>query len=300
MSSPSPSRRTVHVPVMLREVIKQLDLSSGQTVLDGTVGAGGHSQKILEAIGETGQLVGLDRDETMLKRAAEVLHEENVSLRQASYVEAAEVLKELDIPQVDRVLLDLGLSSDQLADADRGFGFDTSGSLDMRFDVQSGKSVRKFLERADVSEIENAIREFGEEKQAAKIASEIVRSRQSGAPVERVSQLVELILKATSAPAGNHRTSSVTRVFQALRIAVNAELEHLDRFLVEVLPKILKTGGRVVIITFHSLEDRRVKEAFRDKSCWKNLTPKPLLPTASEVRRNPRARSAKLRVAERT
>ena len=297
---PSPSRRSVHVPVMLREVITQLDLHSGLTVLDGTIGAAGHSRLIMEKIGASGTLIGLDRDQSMLARSSEVVSGANVHLHQASYADAQAILTQMNVNQVDRILLDLGLSSDQLADAQRGFGFDTSGRLDMRFDSTSGEPVREFLSRAEIAEIEQALNQYGEEKQARKIAIEIVRRRQTGQPVESVQELVDLVLQATSAPPGQRRTPSVTRVFQALRIAVNSELDHLDHFLADVLPDILKPGGRVAILTFHSLEDRRVKQLFKDKTRWNNLPPKPLEPTPSEVRRNPRARSAKLRVAERT
>ena len=298
MPAPTPPNRTVHVPVLLREVIDQLALDPGLTVLDGTIGAGGHSQKILKTIGNSGQLIGLDRDQTMLDRAAKVVAGTNVRLRQMSYAEAPQLLEELEIDHVDRVLLDLGLSSDQLADPHRGFGFDTHGELDMRFDSSSGQSVKDYFERASKEELERTFEEFGEERFASQIADGIVAKRKSGTPIHSVEQLIDVVLKKTG-NKGNRRSPSVVRVFQALRIAVNDELDHLDRFLENGLPNILKQGGRAVIITFHSIEDRKVKQTFKNKQLWKNLTSKPIVPTASEVRRNPRARSAKLRVAER-
>ncbi|MEW4490834.1 16S rRNA (cytosine(1402)-N(4))-methyltransferase RsmH [Thalassoglobus sp. JC818] len=295
----SPSRRTVHIPVMLREVLAQLELRDGLVVVDGTVGAGGHSQKILPIIGDSGRLIGIDRDREMLDRAAQVVSGPQVVLEQASYLQLSEVLEKCGLNDVDRILLDLGLSSDQLASPDRGFGFDTSGTLDMRFDVRTGQSVAELLASASESQIAEVIQEFGEDRQAGNIAKQIVAQRKSGQPVETVDQLIDAVLAATGGNLGDRRSPSVVRVFQAMRIAVNEELKQLDRFLDTVLPHVLRPGGRIVIITFHSLEDRRVKQAFRESEVLKLITPKPLAPTPSEVRMNPRARSAKLRVAER-
>ncbi|TWT57741.1 Ribosomal RNA small subunit methyltransferase H [Thalassoglobus neptunius] len=299
MTRRSPSRRTVHIPVMLREVLAQLDLRDGLTVVDGTVGAGGHSQKILPMIGEAGRLIGIDRDREMLDRAAQVVAGPQVVLEQASYLQLQEVLAKRGLTDVDRILLDLGLSSDQLASPDRGFGFDTSGSLDMRFDVNTGQSVSELLASASENEIAEIIQEFGEDRQAGNIAKQIVSQRKSGQPIQNVDQLVDAVLAATGGHSGDRRSPSVVRVFQAMRIAVNEELKQLDHFLDSVLPHVLRPGGRIAIITFHSLEDRRVKQAFRQSELLKLVTPKPLAPTPSEVRMNPRARSAKLRVAER-
>lgn len=299
MTRPSPSRRTVHVPVMLREVLTQLDLREGQTVVDGTVGAGGHSQKILPMLGESGQLIGLDRDPEMLARAAQVVTGPRAHLEQSSYRQLPEVLARLGIQQVDRILLDLGLSSDQLADRNRGFGFDTTGALDMRFDQSAGSSVAELLSSASESELETLFREYGEDRLSDKIAKQIVQQRHQGKAIQTADQLVEAVLSATGGKSGDRKSPSVTRVFQALRIAVNEELQQLDVFLESVLPVVLRPGGRVAIISFHSLEDRRVKSAFRDAGQWKLVTQKPLSPTPSEVRMNPRSRSAKLRVAER-
>lgn len=297
MPRPTPSRRTVHIPVMLREVLDQLAIEPGIIIVDGTVGAGGHSQRILSAMNQQGQLIGVDRDQSMLDRAAQVVSAPNVSLHQGSYAQLGEVLDQLQIEKVDRVLLDLGLSSDQLADPERGFGFDTSGTLDMRFDKSSGQSVAEFLQSASATDIAAAIQSFGEDPDSDRIAEAIVRRRSSN-PVVTADQLVELVESVTG-ESSKRKSPSVARVFQALRIVVNQELEQLDRFLKTVLPERLKPGGRIVIITFHSLEDRMVKEAFRDDSVWHNLTRKPIPPTPSEIRNNPRSRSAKIRVAER-
>lgn len=298
MPRPTPSRRTVHVPVMLHEVLEHLAIQPPLIIVDGTVGAGGHSQHILKMMKSQGQLIGLDRDQSMLDRAAQVVHGPLVSLHQSSYAELDRILDELKIHQVDRVLLDLGLSSDQLVDPERGFGFDTQGSLDMRFDTRTGQSVKQLLRTATEAEMEEIFRTYGEDKNSARIASALVARRQSRQPIETANQLVDLVTSVAPS-TGAKKSPSVVRVFQALRIAVNRELDQLQTFLSEVLPQRLRSGGRTVMITFHSLEDRLVKEAFRDEQIWNNLTRKPLSPTASEVRMNPRSRSAKLRVAER-
>ncbi|MDB4742915.1 16S rRNA (cytosine(1402)-N(4))-methyltransferase RsmH [Planctomicrobium sp.] len=298
MPRPTSSHRTVHVPVMLHEVLDQLAIEPNLTILDGTLGAGGHSSHILKAMNTQGRLIGLDRDQSMIDRASQIVNGPNVSLHQASYAQIVPILDSLEIPQFDRVLLDLGLSSDQLADANRGFGFDTSGTLDMRFDETEGQSAADFLQSASEAEIEAVLSNYGEEKAAANIAHEIHKQRRSGNPIRTADQLVELVERVTG-PTNKKKSPSVARVFQALRIAVNRELDQLDNFLYEILPTRLSLGGRAVIITFHSLEDRMVKDAFRNTEVWNNLTRKPLAPTPSEIRNNPRSRSAKLRVAER-
>lgn len=290
------SARTVHVPVMVREVLSQMHFESGLTIVDGTVGAGGHSQQIIKRMDPDCRLIGLDRDAAMLARAAQVLDDPRVTLRQSSYADLKQVLEELELNTVDRVLLDLGLSSDQLADEQRGFGFDTSGPLDMRFDVSQGIPVAELLLTAEAQELERILREYGEETESRRLADEIVAARRHGG-IKLASELKQLVERIVGVSKG--KSHPATRVFQALRIAVNRELEQLDTFLKQVLPETLSVGGRALIITFHSLEDRLVKQAFRDSNLWENLTRKPLTATPSEVRWNPRSRSAKLRVAQR-
>jgi len=290
------SQRTVHVPVMLREVLQELRLQPGLTVMDGTVGAAGHSSKILTQIGSEGRLLGFDRDPMMLGLAGQQLDALNVSLFHASYSDAANILAENNISGVDRVLLDLGLSSDQLADRDRGFGFDAGGSLDMRFDVSCGNSVAEFLATASDSEIETVLREYGEERFAASIAQAICRTR-TRQPIRTTQDLERCVSQARRSSARGG-TNPATRTFQALRIAVNRELEHVERMMLEVLPEILNPGGIAVIITFHSLEDRIVKNAFKGQKLWTALTRKPIASTPAEIRLNPRSRSAKLRAAQ--
>lgn len=301
-------RRHVHVPVMPREVLQWLQLAPGLTVLDGTVGAGGHSSLILNAIGATGWLVGIDRDPMMLQLATSRLQSEhpesvNYQLIQGSYVEAASLLPQRGIPVVDRVLLDLGLSSDQLADRDRGFGFDAGGPLDMRFHQGDGLPASELLKRLTEEELTRIFSEYGEEPAAGRIAVEIVRRRQSGQVVgtaEELAECVRSVVNAGKAARGqdnapNFGRNPATKVFQALRIATNRELQHVEQMVSSVLGSIVKPGGIVVILTFHSLEDRIVKTAFKGQHGWQVLTKTPLEATPAEVRLNPRSRSAKLR-----
>ncbi|MBC7817620.1 MAG: 16S rRNA (cytosine(1402)-N(4))-methyltransferase RsmH [Planctomycetaceae bacterium] len=282
---------------MLRETLQALDLSPGLTVVDGTVGGGGHSRHILPKILPDGVLIGLDRDPRMLQDAATVVISERSHLCHASYQELPNVLRELKLDAVDRILLDLGLSSDQLADRERGFGFSTSGPLDMRFDVSQGEPAAALLSRATSEELATIFYEFGEERFSRQIAERIVRQR-SSSPIETASDLVAAIDLALP-PSIKHdaRRAPATRVFQALRIAVNRELEHLQHALEHSLYESLRPGGRLVVITFHSLEDRLVKHAFRDETRWQCLHKKPVSPSPQEIRINPRSRSAKLRAA---
>jgi len=299
--------RPVHVPVMPREVLQWLQLTPGLTVLDGTVGAGGHSSLILKHIGDTGTLIGLDRDPMMLNLASQKLKgnssEESQSMHshchliRSSYADAQGVLQELNIEGVDRVLLDLGLSSDQLSDRQRGFGFDAGGPLDMRFHPHEGKPAAELLRTLEEQQLEDIFRTHGEEPAASKIASEIVRRRRLGHPVSTAEELESCVCEAVGAARNAGGRNSATRVFQALRIATNNELQHVERMLIEILPAILKPGGIAVILTFHSLEDRLVKNAFKGHQGWQVLTKTPLEAAPAEVRLNPRSRSAKLRAA---
>jgi 16S rRNA (cytosine1402-N4)-methyltransferase len=288
----------VHLPVMLRETLTALRLSPGLTVVDGTVGAGGHSRKILEAIGPTGRLIGLDRDDMMLAHAARNVCGDNVSLVKSSYAELNQVLPTLGLTTVDRILVDLGLSSDQLADRGRGFGFQAGGDLDMRFDTSANRSAAEFLANESRETLQNVFEEFGEEPFAREIASEIV-ARRNHAPLVTAADLVEAVEAAI--PASVRQQSQkhpATRVFQAIRITVNEEFAHLQRAIDDTFPNCLSPGGILVVITFHSLEDRIVKQAFQNKSRWKNLTPNPILPRPNEQKINPRSRSAKIRAAQ--
>lgn len=282
---------------MLRETLRALELQPGLTVVDGTVGGGGHSREIASRLTPDGRLIGLDRDPMMLRFAkAAIGPDQPVTLRQSSYADLRGVLDSLGIEQVDRILLDLGLSSDQLADDSRGFSFSAKGPLDLRFDTASGESASEFLARASASEIAEVFRTHGEEPRSDEIASRIkARSRVEEITGHELGDLVAEVYGGGKRAVGTH---PATRVFQALRIAVNRELEALERMLGEVLPDCLRPGGLSVIITFHSIEDRMVKMAFRNTDVWESVQ-KPISPTPSEVRINPRARSARIRVARR-
>jgi 16S rRNA (cytosine1402-N4)-methyltransferase len=295
--------RTVHVPVMLREVLQFLHLEPGLCVVDGTVGAGGHSREILRRIGPRGTLIGLDRDALMLDIAALQLSGLSCHLHKASYAELPRVLAENAIPAVDRILLDLGLSSDQLADDTRGFSFGSGGPLDLRFDTTQGESAADLVRRLDEHELAGLFERYGEEPHARRMAHNLVawRARQ---PIRTGRDLADAIADSGASgkssrdsrqPSGRH---PATRVFQALRIAVNRELEQLESALNGVLYNCLKPGGIAVIISFHSLEDRLVKRAFRDSTLWQSLSPRPITASPSEQRLNPRSRSARLRGAK--
>lgn len=289
----------LHRPVLLRESLRLLDLSPGLIVVDGTVGAAGHARKIAEQIGTEGILIGLDRDPLMLAHAARYISGPNRYLRQASYAELPAVLNELQIDAVDRILLDLGLSSDQLADDARGFSYESPGPLDLRFDVTRGEPAWQLLERVDEEELIAILRDYGEEQFAAPIARAII-SRRGQTPVRTSAELADVVASALPKRArGESRKHPATRVFQALRIAVNDELEQLRQALDVALPDSLRPGGRAVVISFHSLEDRLVKNAFRDKERWHNLTSRPIVASTAEQKVNPRSRSAKLRAAMR-
>jgi 16S rRNA (cytosine1402-N4)-methyltransferase len=290
-------RPTVHQPVLLRETLSVLELQPGLTVVDGTVGAGGHSRAMASVLGPQSRLLGIDRDPSMLARAATVLSETSAVLRCGSYVQLPEFLQELQWPGVDRVLLDLGLSSDQLADADRGFSFQSLSGLDLRFNPQEGISAAEWLQRVTLGELTTALTEWAEEPASHRLAAAIVTARQQ-APILTGQQLADIVSHALG-PAGRGDRHPATRVFQALRIAVNQELQHVQSMLSEILPAVVKPSGLVAVISFHSLEDRLVKQAFRDQQVWDVVTAKPIVATPNEQRFNPRSRSAKLRCARR-
>jgi 16S rRNA (cytosine1402-N4)-methyltransferase len=282
---------------MPREVLQWLQLQPGLTVLDGTVGAGGHSALILRQLGPTGRIIGFDRDPLMLGYAKTRLDDPRVQLVHSSYSAASQVLHELNITGVDRVLLDLGLSSDQLADQQRGFGFDAGGTLDMRFNIAEGRPAAAILQHASIDELESIFRTWGEEPAAPRLAAAIAHRRRIGNPVQTAADLAACIAEISGPLRSDSGRSTAARVFQALRIAVNQELQHVESMLNTVLPKILLPGGIAVIISFHSLEDRLVKHAFKGNHGWHLLTKNPIEAMPAEIRINPRSRPAKLRAA---
>lgn len=293
-----------HRPVLLPEVLVYLNCQPGRVYVDGTVGSGGHARAILERSSPTGRLVGLDWDEQAIRRAQENLavFGKRVELQKGNFKDLKTVLESFSPVAVDGILLDLGVSTEQLEDRERGFSFRWEAPLDMRMSRDTKITARDLLQELSVSEMSNLFRQYGEERWANRIARAIARRRQIK-PLRTTRELVDLIEK--SVPRRRGRIHPATRIFQALRIAVNDELDNLRAFL-EQSTDLLLPGGRLCIISFHSLEDRIVKEHFRQWAKGRNgesphlciLTPKPVVPSSGEVFANPRARSAKLRAAE--
>jgi 16S rRNA (cytosine1402-N4)-methyltransferase len=287
-----------HIAVLPAEVLQYLNPGPGETWVDATVGAGGHAALILERLGPTGRLIALDQDASMLALAQARLPGRQVHFFQASFDQLREVFKELGLEAVDGLLADVGVSSDQLDDPARGLSFQREGPLDMRLNPQAGQPARWLVNRLGERELADLFWQFGEERFSFRIARKIVKERQDR-PIETTTQLAEIVRR--SVPRPKKRKGSIdpaTRVFQALRIAVNDELGALDRLL-KILPSCIRPGGRAGVISFHSLEDRLVKRAFQDRSAWEVLTRKPVQAGDDEIRVNPRSRSAKLRVARR-
>lgn len=286
-----------HVSVLSAEVVQYLDPAPGQVFVDATAGAGGHTRLLAERVGSAGRVVGLDRDAAMLALARPRLEELPVTLVHANFDRLRDVLDELGIGKVDGVLADLGFCSDQMEAPERGLSFQQSGPLDMRLDLDEGEPASSLLRRLGERELADLIYQFGEERFSRRIARKIVETRKH-APLETTEQLAELVRRCV--PRGRRPGfDPATRTFQALRIAVNDELGALDCLLAQ-LPDCLKPGGRAVLISFHSLEDRRVKQAFRGDPRYSVLTKKPVEAMEEEIRNNPRARSAKLRAARRS
>lgn len=289
--------RSLHVPVLLRETIRGLELSPGLTVVDGTAGGGGHAAAIWEQIRPSGTLIGVDRDPMMLELAQAKLPDPAVHWHLGSYLSLPDALAAIGRTTADRILVDLGLSSDQLNDRERGFSFQTEGPLDLRFDPRSGLSASDMIRSLDEAALTRLLRDLGEEPRAAEYAHRMLSASRAGR-LKTARDLAELIAGPQGVSPNSHRHPA-TQVFQALRLAVNSELEHVRQAVTDVFPQCLAPGGLLAVITFHSLEDRIVKDAFRDSATWTNLTPKPLEATPAEVRFNPRSRSAKLRLARR-
>ena len=288
---------TIHISVMPKEVIGWLDPQPGQTFVDGTLGGGGHARLLADRVGDSGLVLACDRDPDALTRAEKSLAGMPVKLAESNFCDVPEVLEQIEVDAVDGILLDLGLSSDQLADRDRGFSFEGDGPLDLRFDPSCGEPAWKLIHRLNAEPLADLIYQYGEERFSRRIARKIVQTRRDS-PIRTAGQLADLVRRCVPGGKGRRRIDPATRTFQALRIAVNDELKSLEIAL-RRLPGCLRPGGRLAIISFHSLEDRPVKQAFRDDRRLEVLTRRPVTPSPAELDGNPRSRSAKLRVARR-
>ncbi|MBI84695.1 MAG: 16S rRNA (cytosine(1402)-N(4))-methyltransferase [Planctomycetaceae bacterium] len=289
-----------HVPVLVDEILHAFELCGGQSVVDGTLGGGGHTRLLAERILPGGSVIALDRDPEAVRASQQWVDETQlpVQLCVSNFADLPEVLQAVDHQQVDAILLDLGLSSDQLADTERGFSFDAEGPLDLRFDPLEGEPAYRLLDRLGERHLADLIYQFGEERYSRRIARRIVQQRHTR-PIRTSRELAQLICGAIPKNASRQRIHPATRTFQALRIAINEEMKALETAL-HRLPDCLVSGGKLAIISFHSLEDRLVKRAFRDDSRLESLAKKPIRPSPEEVAANPRSRSARLRVAKRT
>ena len=287
---------TIHIPVLMDEVLQWINPTPGMVIVDGTLGGGGHTRAMAERVGNDGLVISMDRDADAIDRATQKLKGLPIAVVQSNFSEIPEVLDEMNIDRVDAVLLDLGLSSDQLADRRRGFSFNADGPLDLRFDTERGEPAWQMLARLREENIANLIYEYGEEKFSRRIAKKIVERRRES-PVRTAAELAELVRSCIPRSRTSDRIDPATRTFQALRIAVNGELKSLEIALRRI-PDRLTEGGRLAIISFHSLEDRRVKNAFREDERLEVLTRKPIVPGDREEMENPRSRSSKMRVAK--
>ena len=308
-----------HKPVMVNEVINLLIIKPDGIYVDGTTGTGGHSEQILKKLDENGRLICLDRDpdaiEISRKRLNDDGYKDKYKIIKVNFADMDIALKETGTDKVDGILLDLGMSSYQLDQSGRGFSFNRDEPLDMRMDNESGKNAMEFLNELSAKEIESALRAYGEEKLAKPIARSIVRER-SKSPINSSAQFADIVRSHYPASQRYRKKDPATRAFQALRILTNNEMENLSVIL-EKAPELLNKGGRILFLTYHSLEDRLVKRAMADwentctcppglpvcvcnkKQKFKRLNKKGVLPQQEEIAANPRARSARLRVAER-
>lgn len=307
----------MHKPVMLSEVLEWLRPQAGMTIVDATVGAGGHAHVIAERLGDTGTLIALDRDESMLEHAQARLEPLPCTKHfvHADYRDLPLVLDELGIQSVDGILIDMGVCTDQLDDPERGLAFRFDAPLDMRLDRSQSTTAYHLLQKIRQEQLVRILREYGEERWAVPIARRIIQRRNQGR-MNTTGDLVAAVMEAVPRRFHDRRIHPATRTFQAIRIAVNRELDGLQEA-IEAICHRLKMGGRICVLAYHSLEDRAVKHAFRNLSgrvptptgaalteapsrpILRILTLKPLEPSEAETEANPRARSAKLRVAER-
>jgi len=307
----------LHLPVMEKEVLCYLNCRAGGIYVDATVGDGGHAEAICRSIGPGGRLIGLDWDEKALERAEERLagHRDLVKLIRADYTGLGEVLEEEGFPLVDGILIDLGASTLQLMDADRGFSFHQGGDLDMRMDRRLPVTAKDMINTYSSEDLADIFYKYGEERWSRRIAARIEQEREEAGPLTDSARLAEVVKEAIPARFRRSGGHPARRIFQALRLAVNRELDNLEQVLPQAVER-LAPGGRLCIIAYHSLEDRLVKNFLRDQAgqcacppdrpcvCGKKaqvaiLTSKAVKPSEEEVAANPRARSARLRAAER-
>jgi len=294
--------RFLHKPVLLQEVMHFLNPAPGKVIIDATIGGAGHAAKIMQMIGAAGTLIGIDRDSESLNIAHERLKslKGTFKLVNRNFKDIREIVQDLEIGEVDGVLFDLGISSIQIETGDRGFSIKNTGPLDMRMDRNARLTASELVNSLREDELSNLIRDFGEERFHRRIAREIVKARRE-AKIETTSELAEVVSRSMPYKFRQQRIHPATRTFQALRIRVNGELKAIEEA-IRATPPLLKKGGRVCVISFHSLEDRIAKNTlkeFKARGVFKVLTKKPVVAEEKEVLENPRARSAKLRAAER-
>jgi 16S rRNA (cytosine1402-N4)-methyltransferase len=293
----------LHLPVMLEESLRLLNPRPGETIVDGTLGAGGHSRAILAALSPVGRLIGVDQDPKMAqiarKRLLSVSAGAKIQILTGRFGDLPAILAAIGVQAADGVLLDLGVASPQLDDASRGLSYRADGPLDMRLTPEAELSAEEWINQVAQDELAQVLREYGEERFSGRIARAIVEARARG-PIRRTGELAEIIARAV--PRAPRRLHPARRSFQALRIRINEEMRQLERFLV-ALPQLLKPAGRCAIISYHSLEDRLVKNVFRDgarEGIYELLTRKPVRPSRAELSANPRSRSARLRAVRKT
>lgn len=286
----------LHIPVMVKEVIELLDPSPDGVYVDATLGCAGHSMEILKKLGLNGRLIGIDRDETAIEISKDLLNDSRVILKKAKFSQLLEVLKELNIDRIDGIIFDLGVSMLQLKDFSRGFSFYSENNLDMRMDQNDSLTAWYVVNKYPEKELERILREYGDEPFARRITKEIVRQRSKNT-IDTCKELAELVKRVVPRHGKLH---PATQVFQALRIEVNKEIEELKAGLSQAV-ELLKKGGRICVISYHSGEDRIVKNFFKEKEkegIIRVFTKKPILPSLEEVFRNPSSRSARLRGGE--
>jgi 16S rRNA (cytosine1402-N4)-methyltransferase len=291
-----------HIPVLVEEVMMLLRCESGQIFVDATLGGGGHSLEILKRTAPNGRVLGIEWDEEVICEARKKLEPfgDRMKIFHENFIHLPELLRTIKVEKVDGILLDLGLSSFHLEKEERGFSFQREGPLDMRMDLRKDSTAEDLINHLSLEELEKTLSEYGEERWARRIAKAIFHERERG-PIQTVQTLRKIVYRATPGQFRSRRIDPATRTFQAFRIKVNDELENL-RKLLEVGWRFLKEGGRICVISFHSLEDRIVKEFFRkqeQEGVMRILTKKPVVPSEEEREGNPRSRSAKLRCGER-